>query len=224
MAENMANKLLESPLLTAIQDRWIEFEEDINSLQVQAADLILYTVWVLDSIKTQTTGFAQTMWKMTHTALRKRFIESQFKSDKGDLGYLTNLTCAYALYCYGLTITDSFDRQDIYSSIINQFGDHWPEIRKLKARIGFNEATPGLKQWLRGYIESPIRLTANDKVDWSREVYALIPKGQLPNEIDSSHVTNFSLTFIQNASKVESNDYSIKNIYNSSENTQKQIE
>ena len=107
MAENVANKLLESPLLTAIQDRWIEFEEDINSLQVQAADLILYTVWVLDSIKTQTTGFEQTMWKMTHTALRKRFIESQFKSDKGDLEYLTNLTCAYALYCYGLTITDN---------------------------------------------------------------------------------------------------------------------
>ena len=224
MAENAANKFLESPLYAAVQERWIEFEEDINSIQAQPADLMLYTMWVLDSIKTQTTGFAQTMWKMTHTALRKRFIESQFKSDKGDLDYLTNLTCAYALYSYALTITDSFDRQDIYGSIINQFGDHWPEVRKLKARIGFNETTPELKQWLRGYIVSPIRLTANDKIDWSQEVYALIPKGQLPNDIDRSNVTNFSLTFIQNASKVESNDYSIKNIYNSSENTQKQIE
>jgi len=224
MAENAANKLLESPLLTAIQDRWIEFEEDINSLQAQAADLILYTIWVLDSIKTRTTGFAQTMWKMTHTALRKKFIEAQFKSDKGDLDYLTNLTCAYALYCYGLTITDSFDRQDTYSNIVNQFGEHWLEVRKLKARIGFNKSTPELKQWLRGYIESPIRLTANDKIDWSQEVYALIPKGQLSNDIDRSHVTNLSLTFIQSALKVESNDYSIKNIYNSSENTQKQIE
>lgn len=224
MAENAANKLLESPLIIAIQERWIEFEEEINSLQVQAADLILYIIWFLDSIKTQTTGFEQTMWKMTRTALRNRFIESQFKSDKDDLDYLTNLTCAYALYCYGLTITDSFDRQDTYSNIVNQLGDHWHEVKKLKARIGFNKTTPELKQWLRGYIESPIRLTANDKINWSQEVYAFIPKGQLSNDIDSSHVTNLSLTIIQNASKVESNDYSIKNIYNSSENIQKQIE
>lgn len=111
MAEERNNKLLESPLYTFVAKGWVKWSQKIVSLQAGEEDFLLYLVWALDTIKEQDVGINAGLRDRVYTGLRDHFISQHFASNKPDLDYLTNLVCAAALACFGLTLTDSQENQ-----------------------------------------------------------------------------------------------------------------
>ena len=169
MAKEGKNKLLESPLYAFVAKGWVRWSQEIVSVQAGAEDFMLYLVWALDSIKEQSDGINSGLWGQVYNGLRNRFIESQFRSEKADLEYLTNLVCATALACFGLALTDSPDNQKIYSELVAGFGEHWRDINDLKSSSEMDTSDPELKEWVVAYMASEHFSTYNDVIDWNND-------------------------------------------------------
>lgn len=184
MAEERKNKLLESPLYAFVVKGWVKWSQEIVSLQAVEEDFLLYLVWTLDAIKEQEDGTNAGLWDRVHAGLRDHFISRQFASNKPDLDYLTNLVCAAALACLGLTLTDSQENQKIYSELVSGFGGHWKEIQSLKSSM--DTSSTELKQWVVEYVESDDFYTFSNVIEWNNDDMAevLIRKAKKFKKID----------------------------------------
>jgi len=169
MAEERKNKLLESPLYAFVTKGWVKWSQKIVSLQAGEADFLLYLVWALDTIKEQDDGINAELRDRVYAGLRDHFISRQFASNKPDLDYLTNLVCAAALACFGLTLTDSQENQKIYSELVYGFGEHWKDINDLKSGADMDTSAPELKEWAVAYMASDHFSTYNDVIDWNND-------------------------------------------------------
>lgn len=172
MAEEGKNKLLDSPLYAFVEKGWVNWSQEIVSVQADAEDFMLYLVWALDSIKEQSDGINSGLWGQVYNGLRNRFIESQFRSEKADIDYLTNLVCAAAMACFGLALTGSPDNQEIYSELVNGFEDHWKDVNKLKHSLEIDSCGQDLKAWLTDYMAGDFFYTYNDVIDWNNDYMA----------------------------------------------------
>lgn len=172
MAEEGKNKLLDSPLYAFVEKGWVNWSQEIVSVQADAEDFMLYLVWALDSIKEQSDGINSGLWEQVYNGLRNRFIESQFRSEKADIDYLTNLVCAAAMACIGLALTGSPDNQEIYSELVNGFEDHWKDVNKLKHSLEIDSCGQDLKAWLTDYMAGDFFYTYNDVIDWNNDYMA----------------------------------------------------
>lgn len=172
MAEEGKNKLLDSPLYAFVEKGWVNWSQEIVSVQADAEDFMLYLVWALDSIKEQSDGINSGLWGQVYNGLRNRFIESQFRSEKADIDYLTNLVCAAAMACIGLALTGSPDNQEIYSELVNGFEDHWKDVNKLKHSLEIDSCGQDLKAWLTDYMAGDFFYTYNDVIDWNNDYMA----------------------------------------------------
>ena len=152
MAEERKNKLLGSPVFAFVTKGWVKWSQKIVTLQAGEEDFLLYLVWALDTIKEQEDGTNACFYDTVYNALRNCFRASQFNTNKNDLDYLTDLVCAAALACFGLTLTDSQENQKIYSELVSGFGEHWKDINDLKSSMDTN--SPDLKDWVLEYVES----------------------------------------------------------------------
>lgn len=173
MAEDVRNSMLETPLFTFIENGWRVWSRKIVSTQVSEEDFLLYLVWALDTIKEQDEGVNDDFWNLVHGKLRARFIKSQFSAHKDDLEYITNLVCAAAMSCFGLTLTGSMDNQEIYSELVNGFGEDWAGVKKLKESKEMIISDPELKAWVVEYIQSDLFYTYNDEIDWNEDYMAV---------------------------------------------------
>lgn len=172
MAEEGKNKLLDSPLYAFVEKGWVNWSQEIVSVQAGAEDFMLYLVWALDSIKEQPDGINSGLWGQVYNGLRNRFIESQFRSEKADIDYLTNLVCAAAMACFGLALTGSPDNQEIYSELVNGFEDHWKDVNKLKHSLEIDSCGQDLKAWVTDYLAGDFFYTYNDVIDWNNDYMA----------------------------------------------------
>ncbi|MBR5924142.1 MAG: hypothetical protein IKZ60_01665 [Bacteroidales bacterium] len=172
MAEEGKNKLLDSPLYAFVEKGWVNWSQEIVSVQAGAEDFMLYLVWALDSIKEQSDGINSGLWGQVYNGLRNRFIESQFRSEKADIDYLTNLVCAAAMACFGLALTGSPDNQEIYSELVNGFEDHWKDVNKLKHSLEIDSCGQDLKAWVTDYLAGDFFYTYNDVIDWNNDYMA----------------------------------------------------
>lgn len=172
MAEEGKNKLLDSPLYAFVEKGWVNWSQEIVSVQAGAEDFMLYLVWALDSIKEQPDGINSGLWGQVYNGLRNRFIESQFRSEKADIDYLTNLVCAAAMACFGLALTSSPDNQEIYSELVNGFEDHWKDVNKLKHSLEIDSCGQDLKAWVTDYLAGDFFYTYNDVIDWNNDYMA----------------------------------------------------
>ena len=186
MAEERKNKLLESPLYAFVAKGWVKWSQKIVSLQAGEEDFLLYLVWALDTIKEQEDGINTGLRDHVYAGLRDHFIKRQFSSNKPDLDYLTNLVCAAALACFGLTLTDSLENQKIYSELVSGFGEHWKDINALKTGADMDTSAPELKEWAVAYVASEHFSTYNDVIDWNNDDMAevLIRKASKFKKID----------------------------------------
>ncbi len=184
MAEERNNKMLDSPLYSFVSKGWGKWSQKIVSVQADEEDFLLYLVWALDTIKEQSEGINTGLWEQVYNGLRNRFIKSQFRSDKVDIDYLTNLVCAAALACFGLALTDSPENQKIYSELVAGFGEHWREIQDLKASMDTN--SPDLKEWMVDYVESDDFYSYSNVIEWNNDdmAEALIRKAKKFKKID----------------------------------------
>ena len=169
MAEERKNKMLESPLYAFVAKGWVKWSQKIVSLQAGEEDFLLYLVWALDTIKEQEDGINASFYDTVFNALRNSFRASQFNTNKDDLEYLTNLVCAAALACFGLTLTDSQENQKIYSELVSGFGEHWKDINALKSGADMDTSAPELKEWAVAYVASEHFSTYNDVIDWNND-------------------------------------------------------
>jgi hypothetical protein len=186
MAEERKNKLLESPLYAFVTKGWVKWSQKIVSLQAGEEDFLLYLVWALDTIKEQDDGINAGLRDRVYTGLRDHFISQHFASNKLDLDYLTNLVCAAALACFGLTLTDSQENQKIYSELVSGFGEHWKDISDLKSSADMDTSAPELKEWALAYMASEHFSTYNDVIDWNNDDMAevLIHRAKSFEKID----------------------------------------
>lgn len=184
MAEERKNELLESPLYAFVVNGWTKWSQKIVTLQAGKEDFILYLVWTLDTIKEQEDGINAGLRDHVYEGLRDHFINRQFASNKPDLDYLTNLVCAAALACFGLTLTDSQENQKIYSELVSGFGEDWKDIQDLKASMDTNN--PELKEWLVNHVESDGFFTYSNEIEWNNDDMAeiLIRKAKKFKKID----------------------------------------
>ena len=169
MAEERKNKLLESPLYAFVAKGWTKWSQEIVTLQAGKEDFLLYLVWTLDTIKEQEEGINAGLRDHVYEGLRDHFIDRRFASNKSDLDYLTNLVCAVALACFGLTLTDSQENQKIYSELVSGFGEHWKDINALKSGANMDTSAPELKEWAVAYVASEHFSTYNDVIDWNND-------------------------------------------------------
>ena len=186
MAEERKNKMLDSPLYSFVSKGWVKWSQKIVSLQAGEEDFLLYLVWALDTIKEQDDGINARLRDLVYTGLRDHFISRQFASNKPDLDYLTNLVCAAALACFGLTLTDSQENQKIYSELVSGFGEHWKDINDLKSGGEMDTSDPELKEWVVAYMASEHFSTYNDVIDWNNDDMAevLIHRAKSFEKID----------------------------------------
>ena len=184
MAEERKNKMLDSPLYSFVSKGWVKWSQKIVSLQAGEEDFLLYLVWVLDTIKEQDEGINAGLRDRVYVGLRDHFISRHFASNKPDLDYLTNLVCAAALACFGLTLTDSQEKQKIYSELVAGFGEHWREIQELKASMDMS--SPDLKEWVVDYVESDVFYSYSNVIEWNNDDMAevLIRKAKKFKKID----------------------------------------
>lgn len=184
MAEERKNKLLESPLYAFVVKGWVKWSQKIVSLQAGEEDFLLYLVWALDTIKEQEDGINACFYDTVYNALRNCFRASQFNTNKNDLEYLTDLVCAAALACFGLTLTDSQENQKIYSELVSGFGEHWKDINDLKSSMDTN--SPDLKEWVLEYVESDDFYSYSNEIEWDNDDMAdvLIRKANKFKKID----------------------------------------
>jgi len=169
MAEERKNKLLESPLYAFVTKGWVKWSQMIVTLQAGEEDFLLYLVWALDTIKEQEDGINAGLRDRVYTGLRDHFIIRHFTSNKPDLDYLTNLVCAAALACFGLTLADSRENQKTYSELVSGFGEHWKDINDLKSGADIDTSAPELKEWVVAYMASEHFSTYNDVIDWNND-------------------------------------------------------
>ena len=174
MAEERKNKLLESPLYAFVTKGWVKWSQKIVTLQAGEEDFLLYLVWALDTIKEQVDGINAGLRDRVYTGLRDHFIIRHFTSNKPDLDYLTNLVCAAALACFGLTLADSQENQKTYSELVSGFGEHWKDINDLKSGAVMDTSAPELKEWAVAYMASEHFSTYNDVIDWNNDDMAEI--------------------------------------------------
>lgn len=169
------NSFRECALCRFISDVWPEFEEGINGVQVRDEDFALYLMWALDGVKSGDGDFVSKWRSRIYSALRSKTIECSFKSDKEDLEYITNLVCAFVLYCYGLVLKGNSDNQDVYCKLVGGLGEHWSDVRGLRESIEFDADATGLRNWLLAYMESDWFYTVSDKIEWADAPDAGLP-------------------------------------------------
>lgn len=186
MAEGRNNEVLESPLFDFVKRGWLKWSQSIISVQATEEDFLLYLVWALDTIKAQDDGINSKFRDHIYANLRVSFIKRQFRSEKEDLDFLTNLVCAASLACFGLTLTDSIGNKDIYSELVAGIGDNWPEIQKLKYSVEMDTKSPELKAWLVDYMASDRFYTYENTIEWDNEDMAeqLIRKSKKISKVD----------------------------------------
>ena len=176
MEERTANNPLETPLFLFISEQWPEFEQDIVSVQVQRNDVLLYLLWMLDSIKRKDIVITANAWVNMRSSLRAHFLQSHYTPQGDDLNYVTNIIFSFTLYCLGQTISGSFVRQDIFSNIIHNLSpDRYRTVQAYRNRITYRDNTGRLKAWLRSYLESDFCYTLQDRIDWNSLIKDYLP-------------------------------------------------
>lgn len=175
MAGERENRILESPLYEFVRMRWIEWEQRILSMQVDDSEFLLYLVWALDSIKEQDERVLRNFRGFVYGSIRKRSIERNFAAPKEDIDYVSNLVCACALFCYGLTLTESHDNRRVYSELVGGMVEYWPAIREIKNSIEIDENTQTLKDWIVEYMKDDDYFTLSDVIEWDDGRDSVLP-------------------------------------------------
>ena len=176
MEERTANNPLETPLFQFISEQWPEFEQDIVSVQVQRNDVLLYLLWMLDSIKRKDIVITANAWVNVRSLIRSHFLQSHYTPQGDDLNYITNIIFSFTLCCLGQTISGSFERQDIFGTIIRNLPpDRYRTVQAYRNRITYRDNTGRLKAWLRSYLESDFCYTLQDRIDWNSLIKDYLP-------------------------------------------------
>ncbi len=152
MEEERKNELLESPLYEFVRKGWRKWSQKIVAVQAGDEEFLLFLVWTLDTIKSQEDGVNVELRDQVYNGLREHFRVRQFNTNADDLKYLTNLICAAALACLGLTVADSLTCSGIYSEIVSGLGEHWKAIEELKYSAEMDTRSPELKAWMSEYM------------------------------------------------------------------------
>lgn len=208
MEDGRGHRVLGSPLHQFVQDGWPDWEQPITSMQVDEGEFLLYLVWMLDAIKEQSDGINCRLWKMLHSKIRQRALKLHFNYQQPDLDYVTNLTCACCLYCYGLTLTGSDVNGRIFSEIVNGMGERWPAVREIKREVERIPVSRGLKEWMTDYVNWEGYGTLGDEMDWKADEMMSLP-GLLR---DNQGVTNIHIEKFVNQSGAVFNDISTTQI------------
>ena len=175
MAGERENRILESPLWLFVRTRWIEWEQEIHSMQVDDSEFLLYLVWALDTIKEQDERTLRNFRGRVYGAIRKKSIERSFAAPKEDIDYVSNLVCACGLFCYGLTLTESDDNRREYSELVGGMMDCWPAIRGIKNSIEIDENNQALKDWMVEYMKDDEYFTLSDVIEWDDGHTSVLP-------------------------------------------------
>lgn len=169
MEERLRSDLASSPLYTFVQQGWLEWGQEIVSVQVREEDFLLYVLWGLDLIKQEGMDVCKNFRSKLYMGLRTHFLDSGYTPHQDDLEYLSNLACACCLYCYGLILTHVHDATDVYSNLVNGFGKHWCSVKVQWDRIRQDVDTQELKKWILEYMKSEEYYTSGEKIAWLNE-------------------------------------------------------
>lgn len=169
MEERLRSDLAASPLYSFVREGWLECGQKIVSVQVREEDFLLYVLWGVDLIKQEGMDVCKNFRSRLYMGLRNHFLDCGYTPHQNDLDYISNLTSACCLYCYGLVLTDVYDASDVYSSLVNGFGKHWSNVKAQWDTIKPDMNTLELKKWIVEYVKSEEYYTSGEKIAWLNE-------------------------------------------------------
>lgn len=169
MEERLRSDLAASPLYSFVREGWLEWGQKIVSVQVREEDFLLYVLWGVDLIKQEGMDVCKNFRSRLYMGLRNHFLDCGYTPHQNDLDYISNLTSACCLYCYGLVLTDVYDASDVYSSLVNGFEKHWSNVKAQWDTIKPDMNTQELKKWIVEYVKSEEYYTSGEKIAWLNE-------------------------------------------------------
>lgn len=171
--EDVRNNILESPVFEFIEDGWIDWVTGLKTSSVDEADLLLYLIWGLDTLKENDKNARVKYWNLVYSAIYKHLKDRKVEDD--DITYLTNLVCACTLHCVGLNLAGNYDLQDLYCEVNGGLGEKLTEVNLLKNKMAVDSGSTPLKEWVREYMESNMFLTISKATAWNDEMVDNLP-------------------------------------------------
>ena len=169
MEERLRSDLAASPLYSFVREGWLEWGQEIVSVQVREDDFLLYVLWGLDLIKQEGMDVCKNFRSRLYIGLRNHFLDCGYTPHQNDLDYISNLTSACCLYCYGLVLTDVYDASDVYSGLVSGFGKHWSNVKAQWDTIRPDMNSQELKKWIIEYVKSDEYYTSGERIAWLNE-------------------------------------------------------
>lgn len=141
-----------SPLCDFISKEWTKCANDLDSIEVEESDFLLYILWVIDTLRDygNREQFLGDPWNNTRMAIRAHLRKKGFASGKEDVDLLTRTVCGHSLFCWSLVMTDDVNASDVnrdaYMSFIHKLDSHWKEVGAIMDSLQY-EHLPELRQW-----------------------------------------------------------------------------
>lgn len=169
-----------SPLCDFISKEWTKCANDLDSIEVEESDFLLYILWVIDTLRDYSNReqFLGDPWNNTRMAIRAHLRKKGFASGKEDVDLLTRTVCGHSLFCWSLVMTDDVNDADVnreaYMSFIHKLDSHWKEVGTIMDSLQY-EHLPELRQWMTSYVAGDVFYTVSSEMDWDAESTGLLP-------------------------------------------------
>lgn len=164
-------KPADTPLGQFISANFEKFDQDLETNNFMEAELLLYVMYSLDNLKDKDIweSYADSISDKIRVSAKNYFKQRNILLNKGDLGTVTDLSCAFTLYCIGLLLDVSWHYKNLYSRLLNGFGTYKENVLKLKGKINACDFDASLKSWLQQYMVSEDYYTYSGACQWDEE-------------------------------------------------------
>ncbi len=174
MEGDQGNHIKGTPIWEFVQDKWIDWVPSFTNSKIEEDEFLLLLMWGIDSLKMYDENIYSQYRQKVFRHLRARLIKVNDSLD--DIEFTTNLICACSLYCFGLTLIDYRENQEIFCKVISGLDKtDWQNIKEIKDKINSDSGTQHLKEWMLEYITSEEYYTYSDEIEWSDESMQILP-------------------------------------------------
>lgn len=175
MSNSTSHTIQNTPLYDFLSTEWVSLSANVDSIEVEESDFVLYVLWVIDSLRDSDsrTGLLKGPWAVVRKAIREHLRGQGYTNGKEDINYFTNAVCAYALYCWGFVLTDaandSQNNQKSFMTFEHNLGEHWKDVKEFLNSIQ-GESYVELRNWMNSYDNGEFFYTVSGEIGWDTDI------------------------------------------------------
>lgn len=180
MLDRINHILSKSPFCDFLSRKWSECANNLDSIQIEFGDFVLYNLWIIDTLRDSCNQgqFLKDPWNNARIAIRTHMQEKGYKNGKEDIDLLTKTVCAHSLFCWSLVLSndlkDSIANREAYISFIHNLQTRWKEIGGIMNSLQYENPSE-LRMWMISYVNSNFFCTVSGKIEWDVETTGILP-------------------------------------------------